>query len=35
MTERVTQHDVKAVEYFLKERLTRIAPAPEETLRPG
>ncbi len=25
-TERVTQHDVKAVEYFLKERLTRIAP---------
>jgi adenylosuccinate lyase len=29
-TERVTQHDVKAVEYFLKERLTRIAPAPED-----
>ncbi|MCE1178087.1 MAG: adenylosuccinate lyase [Micrococcales bacterium] len=26
-TERVTQHDVKAVEYFLKKRLTQIAPA--------
>ena len=25
--ERVTQHDVKAVEYFLKQRLTDIAPA--------
>ncbi|HHU09151.1 MAG TPA: adenylosuccinate lyase [Intrasporangiaceae bacterium] len=25
-TERVTQHDVKAVEYFLKKRLTEIAP---------
>ncbi len=30
-TERVTQHDVKAVEYFLKKRLTAIAPAPEDT----
>ena len=29
-TERVTQHDVKAVEYFLKKRLTEIAPAPED-----
>ena len=29
-TERVTQHDVKAVEYYLKERLHRIAPAPED-----
>ncbi|HET7762011.1 MAG TPA: adenylosuccinate lyase [Phycicoccus sp.] len=29
-TERVTQHDVKAVEYFLKERLRAIAPAPED-----
>ncbi|MDF2144957.1 adenylosuccinate lyase [Knoellia sp. p5-6-4] len=28
--ERVTQHDVKAVEYFLKRRLTDIAPAPED-----
>ncbi len=28
--ERVTQHDVKAVEYFLKRRLTEIAPAPED-----
>ena len=28
--ERVTQHDVKAVEYFLKQRLTAIAPAPED-----
>ncbi len=25
-TERVTQHDVKAVEYFVKKRLTQIAP---------
>ena len=29
-TERVTQHDVKAVEYFLKKRLAQIAPAPED-----
>ena len=29
-TEKVTQHDVKAVEYFLKERLRKIAPAPED-----
>src|SRR6478752_6794197 len=29
-TERVTAHDVKAVEYFLKKRLTAIAPAPED-----
>ena len=29
-TERVTQHDVKAVEYFLKARLREIAPAPED-----
>lgn len=29
-TERVTQHDVKAVEYFLKKRLTAIAPGPED-----
>jgi adenylosuccinate lyase len=29
-TERVTQHDVKAVEYFLKERLRAIAPAAED-----
>ncbi|MCA1780602.1 MAG: adenylosuccinate lyase [Dermatophilaceae bacterium] len=29
-TERVTQHDVKAIEYFLKKRLTEIAPAPED-----
>ena len=29
-TERITQHDVKAVEYFLKERLARIAPAPQD-----
>ena len=28
--ERVTQHDVKAVEYFLKRRLTEIAPASED-----
>jgi adenylosuccinate lyase len=28
--ERETQHDVKAVEYFLKRRLTRIAPADED-----
>jgi len=28
--ERVTQHDVKAVEYFLKRRLTEIAPTPED-----
>jgi adenylosuccinate lyase len=28
--ERVTVHDVKAVEYFLKRRLTEIAPAPED-----
>src|SRR5918993_1894498 len=28
--ERVTQHDVKAVEYFLKQRLSDIAPAPED-----
>ena len=28
--ERVTVHDVKAVEYFLKERLAAIAPAPED-----
>ncbi|QNF93916.1 MULTISPECIES: adenylosuccinate lyase [Janibacter] len=29
-TEKVTQHDVKAVEYYLKERLAQIAPAPED-----
>ncbi|QBF44912.1 adenylosuccinate lyase [Janibacter limosus] len=29
-TEKVTQHDVKAVEYYLKERLRKIAPAPED-----
>jgi adenylosuccinate lyase len=29
-TERVTQHDVKAVEYFLKSRLRDIAPAAED-----
>lgn len=29
-TERVTQHDVKAVEYYLKERLTQIAPDPQD-----
>jgi adenylosuccinate lyase len=29
-TEKVTQHDVKAVEYFLKKRLTQIAPADED-----
>jgi adenylosuccinate lyase len=29
-TEQVTQHDVKAVEYFLKKRLTGIAPDPED-----
>ncbi len=29
-TERVTQHDVKAVEYFLKARLRTLAPAPED-----
>ena len=29
-TEKVTQHDVKAVEYYLKERLHRIAPAQED-----
>jgi adenylosuccinate lyase len=29
-TEKVTQHDVKAVEYFLKTRLAEIAPAPED-----
>ncbi|GIL36467.1 adenylosuccinate lyase [Phycicoccus sp. DTK01] len=29
-TERVTQHDVKAVEYFLKARLRDIAPAKED-----
>ncbi len=29
-TEKVTQHDVKAVEYFLKKRLTQIAPAPAD-----
>ena len=29
-TEKVTQHDVKAVEYFLKQRLTRIAPDAED-----
>ncbi|MDV3221935.1 adenylosuccinate lyase [Intrasporangium sp.] len=28
--ERVTVHDVKAVEYFLKRRLSEIAPAPED-----
>jgi adenylosuccinate lyase len=28
--ERVTVHDVKAVEYFLKRRLSGIAPAPED-----
>ena len=28
--ERVTQHDVKAVEYFLKRRLSEIAPAAED-----
>ena len=29
--ERVTVHDVKAVEYFLKERLTAIAPADQDS----
>jgi adenylosuccinate lyase len=29
-TEQVTQHDVKAVEYFLKRRLAEIAPDPED-----
>lgn len=29
-TEKVTQHDVKAVEYFLKKRLAQIAPADED-----
>ena len=29
-TEKVTQHDVKAVEYYLKERLAQIAPAPQD-----
>ncbi|MGL4178798.1 MAG: adenylosuccinate lyase [Dermatophilaceae bacterium] len=29
-TERVTQHDVKAVEYLLKRRLAEIAPRPED-----
>ncbi|TWD15907.1 adenylosuccinate lyase [Marihabitans asiaticum] len=29
-TEKVTQHDVKAVEYFLKARLQQIAPAEED-----
>ena len=29
-TERVTQHDVKAVEYFLKERLRALAPDPAD-----
>ena len=29
-TERVTQHDVKAVEYLLKSRLTEITPEPED-----
>jgi adenylosuccinate lyase len=29
-TEQVTQHDVKAVEYFLKRRLAQIAPDPED-----
>ena len=29
-TEKVTQHDVKAVEYFLKARLREIAPAEED-----
>ncbi|GAB3051066.1 adenylosuccinate lyase [Intrasporangium mesophilum] len=28
--ERVTVHDVKAIEYFLKKRLAEIAPAPED-----
>jgi len=30
LTERVTQHDVKAVEYFVKKRLAAVAPAPED-----
>jgi adenylosuccinate lyase len=30
VTERVTQHDVKAVEYVLKQRLGRIAPHPAD-----
>ncbi|PRY55661.1 adenylosuccinate lyase [Knoellia remsis] len=30
-TEKVTQHDVKAVEYFLKKRLAEIAPAHDDT----
>jgi adenylosuccinate lyase len=30
VTERVTQHDVKAVEYFLKKRLSDIAPDPQD-----
>ncbi|MEO7269039.1 MAG: adenylosuccinate lyase [Knoellia sp.] len=29
-TEKVTQHDVKAVEYFLKKRLAQIAPADDD-----
>ncbi|GGL36265.1 adenylosuccinate lyase [Phycicoccus endophyticus] len=29
-TERVTQHDVKAVEYLLKARVREVAPAPED-----
>jgi adenylosuccinate lyase len=29
-TERVTVHDVKAVEYFLKKRLAEIAPSPDD-----
>ncbi|CAN7228191.1 adenylosuccinate lyase [Knoellia sp. LjRoot47] len=29
-TEKVTQHDVKAVEYFLKKRLAQIAPAEDD-----
>ncbi|WP_353952128.1 adenylosuccinate lyase [Knoellia sp. S7-12] len=29
-TEKVTQHDVKAVEYFLKKRLAEIAPADDD-----
>src|SRR5690606_13339479 len=29
-TERVTQHDVKAVEYLLKKRLAEIAPEPQD-----
>ncbi|WP_277453089.1 adenylosuccinate lyase [Janibacter sp. DB-40] len=30
-TEKVTQHDVKAVEYFLKQRLSRIAPDAQDS----